>query len=172
MIDPDKLDFSRFSPSDDYSGKDFTEDDGTDPLGVDQFIRTKASVYDSSDLSRVYTVRYDGEIVGFFAASMSAIEIKRLSPSDVVDGASTKYYPALLLGQMGVDKKHRGKKIGYWICMYSMGLAIEVNPKVACTAVCLETNKVDYYAKCGFSYSGTQKGKAKVWMYRRISQIS
>jgi hypothetical protein len=52
-----------------------------------------------------------------------------------------------------------------------MGLAIEVNHKVACTAVCLETNKADYYAKYGFSYSGTQKGKAKVWMYRKISQI-
>jgi hypothetical protein len=53
-----------------------------------------------------------------------------------------------------------------------MGLAMEINPKVACTAVCLETSKVGYYSKCGFSYPERQKRKAKVWMYRRISQTT
>ncbi|MFN3654880.1 MAG: hypothetical protein ACK4TO_06090 [Candidatus Nitrosotenuis sp.] len=38
----------------------------------------KDILYEDSNLSRVYTVRYGGKVVAFCAVSMSAIEVKNL----------------------------------------------------------------------------------------------
>lgn len=172
MINPDDLDFSHFTPKDDFSSNDFTDEDGSDPLGVDEFIRKKARLYEDSNLSRVYTVRYDGKVVAFCAVSMSAIEVKKLADGHAVEGATTKYYPAMLLGQMGVDKKYRNKRIGLSICKYCLGLAVEVGQKVGCAALCLETNreKAGYYKKWGFVHAERQSTGNKVWMYVRTAQ--
>jgi hypothetical protein len=78
-IDTNRLVFTTFSKeSDDFSALDFTEDDGSDPLGVDDFIRNRVMLYLSNNLCSVYTVRYEGQIVAYFTVSMSAIETKRL----------------------------------------------------------------------------------------------
>ncbi|HXG06677.1 MAG TPA: GNAT family N-acetyltransferase [Nitrososphaera sp.] len=171
MIDLNKLVFASFSRDDNFATLDFTEADGSDPLGVDDFIRNRARLYLSNNLCAIYTVRYAGQIVAYFTASMSAIETKRLVDEDKVPNVGILSYPALLMGQMAVDKKYRGQGIGYWICEFCVGLAQEMNNKVGCALVILQTNKdkLEYYKKkCGFKHSEKQSKEGKVWMYKRI----
>lgn len=171
-IDTNRLVFTTFSKeNDDFSALDFTEGDGSDPLGVNDFIRNRATLYLSNNLCSVYTVRYEDQIVAYFTSSMSAIETKRLVDEDKISGIGILSYPALLLGQMAVDKKYRGQGIGYWICEFCTGLAREMNKRVGCALVILQTNrdKLDYYKKkCGFKHSEKQSKEGKVWMYKRV----
>lgn len=171
-IDTNRLVFTTFSKEgDDFSKLDFTEDDGSDPLSVDDFIRNRVMLYLSNSLCAAYTVRYEGQIVAYFTASMSAIETKRLVDEDKISGIDILSYPALLLGHMAVDKKYRGQGIGFWICEFCTGLAQEMNNKVGCALVILQTNKdkLEYYKKkCGFKHSQKQSKEGKVWMYKRV----
>lgn len=170
LINPDKLSFS-VSRDDDFSPLDFKEDDGSDPLGVDSFIRQKAKLYQKNNLATVYVVRYEKQTVAFFTVSMTSIEARKLAEDDRVEGATFRSYPAMLLGNMGVDRKYRNQGIGRYICEYCIGLAQEENLRVACAVVCLQTSKekTGYYKdKCKFKHSATQHLEGKVWMYRRI----
>jgi GNAT superfamily N-acetyltransferase len=171
MIDLNKLIFATFSKDDNFATLDFTDDNGSDPLGVDDFIRNRAAIYLSNNLCAIYTVRHADQIVAYFTASMSAIETKRLVYEDKVPNVGILSYPALLLGQMAVDKKYRGQGIGYWICEFCIGLAQEMNNKVGCALIILQTNKdkLEYYKKkCGFKHSEKQSKEGKVWMYKRV----
>lgn len=171
MIDPNKLVFATFSKDDDLTALDFTEDDGSDPLAVDDFIRNRATLYLSNNLCAIYSVRHAGQIVAYFTTSMSAIETKRLVDEDKVPNVGILSYPALLMGQMAVDKKHREQGIGYCICEFCVGLAQEMNNKVGCAPIILQTNKdkLQYYKKkCGFKHSEKQSKEGKVWMYKRV----
>ncbi len=169
MIDPVRLNFSLLSDKDNFSNLDFTENDGTDPLGVDIFLKQKALGYRKNNLSAIYTVRVDGELAAFFALSMFAIQVKELHDKEKIGDMNLVSYPAILLGQMGVDKRFRNQGIGYRICQFCLGLAQEVGKKVACRYVILETNeqKASYYKKLLFEQS-TKKSQ-KIWMYRRVS---
>jgi GNAT superfamily N-acetyltransferase len=64
----------------------------------------------------------------------------------------TASYPALLIGQMGVDKNYRGRKIGDAICKHCIGLARKFNERVACACITLQTteDKASYYQQYFF----------------------
>jgi hypothetical protein len=92
MIDPDRLNFSLLSDKDNFSNLDFTENDGTDPLGVDIFLKQKALEYRKNNLSAIHTVRVDGELAAFFTLSMFAIQVKELHDKRAVNN-----YPLTIL---------------------------------------------------------------------------
>ena len=79
-------------------------------------------------------------------------------------------YPALLLGQMGIDKKFRGLGLGQYICKYCRGLGQRLNNNAACAFLILQTSKEmaeKYYEpKCNFNWK--KSNKEKVWMYRKL----
>lgn len=170
-VDQTKLTFSPLSDNDNLRFLDFTKEDGSDPLGVDNFAKEKAVSYHNNKLSTVWVVRYENELVAFFSLSMFAIEIGKLAEVEKVVGATPRSYPAILLGQMGVDKRHRGLDIGYWICEFCLGLAQEMGRRIACRYVVLQTNKCllsFYQDKAGFIPSETITPDGRIWMYRRI----
>lgn len=166
-----KLDYDFISPTDDLSSLDFTGKDGTDPLGVNEFARTKALEYHKNRLSTVRIVRYEKNIVGYFAVSMSAISIENLDGQEKVVQATPNRYPAMLLGQLGVDKKHRKKGIGADICNFCLGLAQVIGEQIACRYIILQTSsdKTKLYEKMGFTKSPKTSTNKKIWMYRRIA---
>lgn len=73
---------------------------------------------------------------------------------------------------MGIDKKYRNRNVGYWICEYCVGLAQEVNKKVACALIILQTNKDKmsfYQRKCGFKHREKERYEGLIWMYRKLA---
>ncbi|MDE1863023.1 MAG: hypothetical protein KGI33_08935 [Thaumarchaeota archaeon] len=166
-----ELDYEIISPNDDLSLLDFTESDGTDPLGVDEFVRTKADKYHENKIATVRIVRDKKEIVAYFTVSMSSIGVDILASGEKVEGVTPIRYPAMLLGQLGVDKKYRGKGIGGDICNFCLGLADVLGKLIACRYVILQTSidGTSLYNRFEFHMSPKAPVGRKVWMYRRLA---
>jgi len=158
------------SPSDNLPDLDFTEDDGSDPLQIDYFYRHELNLYQENNLSKIWIVRMDSKPVGYLTISMNAIQVDYLSTKERIGKATTKKYPATLLGRMGVDKKYRKKGIGKKICKFCVGLVQDISDRIACRYVILETtvDKVTFYKNAEFIKSTKPPRHGKVWMYRRI----
>ncbi len=127
-IDFDRLEIGpiRLDEDDeDISRLDCTEPDGSDRLGVQDYLRNKVRPYHREKTSTVYIVKQDDRILAFFTLSMAGLESKELPESNKLGGYSARY-PAVLLGQMGVDKAWRRMGWGQLICDYCIGLAEEV----------------------------------------------
>lgn len=155
----------------DLSKLDFTDKDGTDPLGVDEFAKKKALAYHKNKLSTVRVVIYENELVAYFAVSMSSIGIDQLDNKEKIPEATPRRYPSMLLGQLGVDKKYRGRGIGKEICNFCFGLAQETGEKVACRYIVLQTSeeKTSLYEDYEFVQSPKKPENGKIWMYTKIS---
>lgn len=158
--------------TDDISKLDFTDDDKTDPLEVNAFFHSpKANEYQKQKLTSIWVVFYKDELVGCFTLSMFAVGIVKLAGEElVVKAGEMKSYPAVLLGQFGVDKAFRGKGIGYWICQHFTGLSRRLSKKIACRYIVLQTdeNRTKLYNKLHFELSPKKPVDGKVWMYRRL----
>ncbi|MDE2589811.1 MAG: GNAT family N-acetyltransferase [Patescibacteria group bacterium] len=166
-----ELYYDFITSNDRISSLDFTESDDTDPLGVNEFASKKAIEYHKNKLGTVRVVRYKKNTVAYFTVSMSAISIENLDNEEKVAQATPVRYPAMLLGQIGVDKKYRGKGIGTDICNFCLGLAQVIGEKVACRYIILQTSvdKTVLYEKMGFTKSPKLSKTAKIWMYRRLA---
>jgi len=102
---------------------------------------------------------------------MTSIATKELPSKERVDESTTKYYPAMLLGQMGINKKHRGKKIGRMVTHFCTGLALNIGKRVACRYLVLQTDvkHLEFYQKyCAFTPSEKSGNKPLIMMYRRL----
>lgn len=164
------LRYKPFSDGEQFPSLDFTSDDGSDPLGVNRFFHNDLPTYRQNNLSAVWIVR-DGVVpVAFFTVSMNAIEVKTLHVSEKVNNAVTSRYPAALLGQMGVDKKHRRRGIGLAICGFCAGLAGEVGERISCRYLMLQTtgDLLQLYEKANFVRSVKPALDGKFWLYRRL----
>ena len=153
MILEDKLSISRLNYMDDLSQLDCREDD-KDPLGVQEFLN-HAKALNDANITAVYILRYDDKIIGYFTLSMSIIKAKKVH--EKFNGLFNTY-PALLLGQMCVDKQ------------FSLGLARDISRRVGCIGLILHTNddKARYYQKLGFKIAKREKSDRMIWMYRLI----
>ena len=169
-VNPKEIRIRLYSKKDKLKNLDFTENDHTDPLEIDNFVKTKSDFYHSNKLTSMWSVRYQGNLVGFFAMSMNALATDNMQEGDRIKKATTKRYPAILLGQMGIDKKFRNRDLGYWVCQHCIGLGRKITPKIACKVIMLHTNadKAGYYEnKLGFQRT-TQKTAGKITLYKRI----
>lgn len=150
---------------------DFTEDDGTDPLEVHKFAQGLATDFKENHITKLWAVINDAqEFVGFFTISATNIETKNLPSEEQVTEIRTKYYPALLLGQMGIGKKHRGQKIGQNTTHFCTGLALDIAKRIGCRYLVLQTDDahIEYYKKCKFTPVKKTPGKNLIMMYRRL----
>lgn len=165
------IEYLQLSEVTDLPELDFTEKDGSDPLGIHKFYYNNLHRYQESNLSTVRLVKIENKIVEYFTVSMNGIEIDKLGKDEKVNNTTPKKYPAMLIGRMGVDKKYRRKGIGSEICQFCRGLAIEIGQKVACRYVMLHTtddkNKIQFYNKSGFIKSGNPPKKGVASMFVR-----
>ena len=148
------------------------EEDGSDPLGVQNFLQTHARDYHVGRVSTVYVVKQGERILAFFTLCMTGLRSNRVATSDMLTNFRPITYPAVLLGQMGVDKRYRGHRLGQLICNYCLGLAQTISEQIASRYIALETNqdKVGYYnEKCGFRQSVEKNTSGRIWMYRRLT---
>lgn len=138
-----------------------TEDDGSVPLEINRFFYSDLEKYHNNKLSTVRLVKVDGKVVGYFTVSMNAIELSILDKDEKVSGTSTKKYPVMLLGRMGVDKKYRKRGIASSMCKFCQGLADVTSESIACRYIMLHTtlNKAPIYQKLGFIQSANPPRK-------------
>lgn len=165
------LRYRPFSNSDTFPPLDFTNDDGKDPLGVNGFFHNNLQTYRQNNLSTVWIVREDTTPIAYFTVSMNAIEVKELAAVEKVASTTTSRYPAVLLGQMGVDKKYRHRGIALAICDFCAGLASEIGERIACRYLMLQTTEdlLSLYEKANFIKSFKKPTKdGRFWMYRRL----
>ena len=175
-VDPKYLKIRELDDNDSFENLDFTdEEDGKDPLSVNEFFHSKkATEFNKQKLSSVWSVLYQDELVGCFTLSMFAINTGKLEQGEIVKKAGDVVsYPAVLLGQLGVDKQFRHRKIGYWIGQHSTGLARQISKKIACRYIVLQTDqaRVGLYEALHFHRSPkkpTEEGR--IWMYRRLEK--
>lgn len=166
----DDLDFGLLEPSDDLAKLDCTEEDTSDPLHVNEFIHDHARLAHDSKLTAVYTVKYQRRLVACFTVSVFVIKAKKLSREERIR-SPIRSYPAILLGQMCVDKAYRGGHIGMHMCTFALGIASNVGKRVGCMCLVIHTSqqKADYYKeKCGFTKAKEEPDDKMIWMYRRI----
>lgn len=165
------LRYKPISDGESFTVLDFTTDDGKDPLGVNKFFHSDLQTYRKNNLSTIWIVKDSDEPVAYFTMSMNAIEVKELEANEKVDDITTSRYPAVLLGQMGVDKKYRHGGIALAICDFCIGLASEIGERIACRYLILQTTKdlIPLYDKAKFVKSLKEPTKdGKFWMYRRL----
>jgi hypothetical protein len=171
-IEPEKLRFKIYNPLiDDLSELDFTQNDGSDPLLVEQYAKIKFSkgIENSSKDNKIYVVKYEEKVIAFFILRMSVICNNNFSEDDI-DKLDEFNYPALLMSKIGIDKNYRCFKIGKFICLFCLGLAQLTNEKLACPFFIFKTTKSlaekIYGPKYHFRWKSTNS--KLVWIYRRI----
>jgi hypothetical protein len=171
QIDLNQLEIRPIEPNDDVTKLDCTKKDGSDPLKVDDYVKSKARRYHNGKASTVYIVKQGQKIVAFFALSMTSIEKEELEKTDKLGGFVYRDYPAVHLGQMGIDKQYRRHGLGQIICKFCVGLAIAISEQIACRYITLMTTQcnVGYYEKWGFKQSVRKNSNEKIGMYKRLT---
>ncbi len=170
-IDSTKLKFSYFDPSkDDFLKLNFKQKDGSDPLDIYKFIHNNPLDHVTNHVSKIYSIRYADQLTAFFTLSMSQIESQYLNDEDDINKVKFNVYPALLLGQLGIDKDFRGQGLGYYIILYCLGLGQILSEKVGCAFLILRTTRTlaEKYYEPKYNFKWKRNYKQKVWMYRKL----
>ena len=79
---------------------DLTDDDGSDPLGVDEFFKNKAEFFLKKRFCSIFIILYHEKIVGCFTLSMHGIQKKYVNDKESIDEENISIYPCVLLGQI------------------------------------------------------------------------
>jgi len=153
----------------DLSSFDCSQDDHS---GVNEFIHKEALMYQEENMGKTYLFFYGEEIVGFTTISMTHIEQKEAPDSDDLEYFGRKKPPAMLIGQLGVHNRLRGRELGGWLCSWCEGKAIELSGEVGCRYVALHTEQelIPFYEKNGFET--TKPNKKSPIMVKKIPNLS
>jgi hypothetical protein len=111
-VDLTELQFLKLSSTSKLEGFDCTEADGTDPLGLQEFIQREALVYQSERIGVTYLIPHGKDVVAFITVSMSCLSVDELEKPEKIAEVSSRKYPALLLGRLDVDERFRDQNVG------------------------------------------------------------
>jgi GNAT superfamily N-acetyltransferase len=172
LVDLTKLQFLKLSSTSKLEGFDCTEADGTDPVGLQEFIQKEALVYQSERIGVTYLILHGKDVVAFITVSMNCLSVNELEEPEKIAKVSSRRYPALLLGRLGVDKRFRDQNVGTYLCLWVIGLARQISQFVGCRYVTLHTlpEKTPFYKRepLNFIESSLERSDNKKLLYRRI----
>jgi GNAT superfamily N-acetyltransferase len=100
----------------------------------------------------VVTVAESKEVVGYYCTSASSIEFANL-PESLKKGLPKYPAPAMLIGQLAVDRKVQGQGLGETLLMHALSRAVRVSQEMAIFAVCVDALDLpsrQFYLKYGF----------------------
>jgi hypothetical protein len=110
-VDLSKLRFEKLSRESDTTALDCTDEDGSDPFGLQVFIRDEALTYQAEKLGVTYLVFQDSDLVGFVTVSMTCLSIADLGEDEKVKGGS-RPVPRPVVGALGSGQETQGE--GHW----------------------------------------------------------
>jgi len=174
-IDLTKLHFVKLSPESNISTLDCTEDNGADPLGLQEFILKEALTYQAERIGVTYLVLHEKTIVVFLTVSMNCLSLEELQQQEMIPEIKVRH-PALLLGRLVVDKRFRNLGIGTYLCQWVIGLARYLSELVGCRYVALHTlpDRSGFYKRepLNFTESSQPRPDKKKLLYRKITSES
>ncbi|MHB8247011.1 MAG: GNAT family N-acetyltransferase [Acidimicrobiales bacterium] len=97
-------------------------------------------------------VDHDNAVVAYASLSMTAVDITAASPPLAKNAPDP--IPALLLGRVGVDRRHAGQGLGTALVAHVLATAVELNQQAACRAVvvtAINENSRRWWEYLGFS---------------------
>jgi len=141
-----------------------------DAMGLNVFIHSEALQFQREKLGVTYLFLYNNQVVGFVTVAMSQIELKLAKTSKLPFRVTIKYYPAMIIGRLGVDNNYRRRHIGTNLCLWCLYFAKEMSEKVGCRVVVVLTDgdHIEFYKKCNFDVVTEQEKKKRVFLYLKI----
>ena len=117
---------------------------------VDVYICDGSAAQDQADgITQTYIVMDGEELVGFVSIICDSIRLNKEERPTRRQGA-----PALKVGYMGVQKKHRGNKVGDWILDQVVGIARSIGKLAGIRFITLDSlprpGLVKFYEDYGF----------------------
>lgn len=121
---------------------------------LDRYIREQASQDVRRDLARVF-VALEGEglaVAGFYSLSAASFRKEDLSP-DQAKRLPHYPIPAVLLGRLAVDERHRGRRLGAFLLMDALDRVLRASTTLAVHAIVVDARDetaAAFYRKYGF----------------------
>jgi hypothetical protein len=157
---------------------DCTEDDNTDPHGLQDFLCNHALSDQEQNISVTYLASYENKILGYCTVAISSLPFEKyLGGKPPVREEMTKY-PVLYIANLATDKNSRKVKgVGSEILRHCVGMGAVLSDMVGCRYVMLhattaekfysEKNKTEYK----FFVAKEEKDGRKLMLYRLHKKI-
>ena len=100
----------------------------------------------------VATVENSQEIAGYYCSSASSIEFTNI-PDSLTKKLPKYPAPVMLIGQLAVDRKMQGKRLGKVLLMHALSKAVRISSELGIFAVRVDAKDEsarDFYQKYGF----------------------
>jgi GNAT superfamily N-acetyltransferase len=148
-INPEDLSYQRIFDTFDTNTLDCTEDDKlTDSQGVHDYLCNHALADQEHNLSVTYLVSYESQVVAYCSVTPSLLPFEKAKEKKPDTRAEIRNYPALMITNLGTDKKSRGKGIASGMLEHCFGLAAHLSDLAGCRYVMLYSTKaVTFYSE-------------------------
>lgn len=141
---------------------------------VQNFLIDTAKDFRNEMLGMTYCVFHDTKMVAFFTISMDGLRIQNMEVDDQIGRKNIEYYPAIKIGQLGVDLDHEGEGIGSYILKLIYGIGGQLSDHIGCRFIVVNSlpSACSWYETRGFTPLKSQKGRNKPIYYLDILKLS
>ncbi|MCF0225445.1 MAG: N-acetyltransferase [Fibrobacter sp.] len=124
---------------------------------IDEFFKSKAVQYESELLWKSYCLRtfqtnHKSKIVAAFTLSNAQIPSNEQTQKNV--SKRFRFYPAILIGQLGVDMHYSGNGVGSFILNFVKMFFLDPQNKSGCRFIIVDAlaDKIRFYQKNDFKF--------------------
>ncbi|MDR3063831.1 MAG: GNAT family N-acetyltransferase [Methanobrevibacter sp.] len=133
---------------------------------LNEFIKKDAITNMKFNLSVIYLCKYNTEVVGYLAISNDSIKIRKEDKLKM--GKTYKYYPAIKIGRLAIDKKFQKKQIGTLMIKWVGGIGIKLRKEIGIKFISVDAyiKSKEFYEKNSFKVlENNNKNKHNISMY-------
>ena len=167
-VDLAELEVSRLKQGDDVSVFSSTDTERND------FLRVFALTYQDENVGVSFLARADSDLVGYFTISAGWIRVKKVEPRDQVhDLEDMEYYPALLIGQLAVDKRFEKQGIGSRLLQTIYGIAVQLQERIGVRFLLLSATptSLSWWTERGFIALRDQENRKLPFLYLDVRKM-
>ena len=163
-----KLEVSRLKQGDDLTAFTSTDSDR------DDFLKVFALTYQEENVGVSFLARLGSELIGFFTISAAWIRVKRVEPRDQVQELEEmEYYPALLIGQLAVDKRFEKQGVGKMLLQTIYGIAVQLQERIGIRFLLLSATptSLSWWTARGFIALRDQEDRRLPFLYLDVRKM-
>lgn len=131
------------------------------------FLCEEALDYQEEKLGITYLWYYTDGLVAFVTLSTGGLRGRWIVSEDR-PGLEVEYIPALMIGQLAVDKNFERSGIGSHICLWAIGKGLKLSDSIGCRMIILNADgedAINFYKKNGFKLAIEPKNRREPFMY-------